>query len=121
LRPHFRRRKKLYAHRAGKIIWSVLCILKFKQRRSDSDRQRQRIRLGRRRLDKRHQPRHSCKPREQAGTVWVNDYLDSSAGNPFGGYKQSGIGREVHKMAMEHYTQVKNISIADTDFVPPVW
>ncbi len=57
----------------------------------------------------------------QAGTVWVNDYLDSSAGNPFGGYKQSGIGREVHKMAMEHYTQVKNISVADSDFVPPVW
>jgi acyl-CoA reductase-like NAD-dependent aldehyde dehydrogenase len=57
----------------------------------------------------------------QAGTIWVNDYLDSSPGNPFGGYKQSGYGREVHKMAMDHYTQVKNICVADTDFVPPVW
>ena len=57
----------------------------------------------------------------QAGTVWVNEYLDSSYGNPFGGYKQSGIGREVHKMAMEHYSQVKNICIADTDDVPPIW
>lgn len=57
----------------------------------------------------------------QAGTVWVNEYLDSSYGNPFGGYKQSGIGREVHKMAMEHYSQVKNICIADTDDAPPIW
>ena len=53
--------------------------------------------------------------------MWVNEYLDSSYGNPFGGYKQSGIGREVHKMAMEHYSQVKNICIADTDDVPPIW
>ena len=57
----------------------------------------------------------------QAGTVWVNEYLDSSYGNPFGGYKQSGIGREVHKMAMEHYSQVKNICIADTDDAPLIW
>jgi acyl-CoA reductase-like NAD-dependent aldehyde dehydrogenase len=57
----------------------------------------------------------------QAGIVWVNDYMDNSAGNPFGGYKQSGIGREVHKIAIEHYTQVKNICISDSDFAPPVW
>jgi aldehyde dehydrogenase (NAD+) len=57
----------------------------------------------------------------QAGTVWVNDYLDSSPGNPFGGYKNSGFGREVHKLALDHYSQVKNICVADTDFVPPVW
>ncbi|MCC8121376.1 MAG: aldehyde dehydrogenase family protein, partial [Oscillospiraceae bacterium] len=49
--------------------------------------------------------------RLEAGTVWVNDYLDCSAGNPFGGYKNSGIGREVNKMALDYYSQVKNICI----------
>ena len=57
----------------------------------------------------------------EAGTVWINDYLDSSFGNPFGGYKNSGIGREVNQMALEHYSQVKNISICDDDSVPPIW
>lgn len=33
------------------------------------------------------------------------------AGAPFGGYKQSGIGRETHKVILEHYTQMKNIMI----------
>lgn len=54
----------------------------------------------------------------QAGTVWVNDYLDSSPGNPFGGYKKSGIGREIHKMAMDYYSNVKNICVSATDEVP---
>ena len=51
----------------------------------------------------------------EAGTVWVNDYLDSSFGNPFGGYKQSGFGREIHKMAIENYTHVKNICVSSLD------
>ena len=57
----------------------------------------------------------------EAGTVWVNDYLDSSPGNPFGGYKNSGIGREVHKMALENYTRVKNICVSNSEDVPPVY
>lgn len=34
-----------------------------------------------------------------------------TTGSPFGGYKQSGIGRETHKVILEHYTQMKNILI----------
>ena len=45
----------------------------------------------------------------QAGRVWVNCYHDYSAHAAFGGYKQSGIGRETHKMMLNHYQQTKNI------------
>jgi acyl-CoA reductase-like NAD-dependent aldehyde dehydrogenase len=44
--------------------------------------------------------------------MWVNDYNNLPAGTPFGGYKQSGLGRETHAMIMEHYTQKKNIMIS---------
>lgn len=47
----------------------------------------------------------------KTGRVWVNTYNQIPAGAPFGGYKQSGIGRETHKMVLEHYTQKKNIMI----------
>ena len=43
--------------------------------------------------------------------MWVNTYNAIPAGAPFGGYKQSGIGRETHKVMLEHYSQVKNIMI----------
>lgn len=43
----------------------------------------------------------------QAGRVWVNQYHSYPAGAPFGGYKQSGIGRENHKMMLDHYRQTK--------------
>lgn len=45
------------------------------------------------------------------GRMWVNAYNSFPAGAPFGGYKQSGIGRETHKVILEHYTQMKNIMI----------
>jgi len=47
----------------------------------------------------------------QAGRVWVNCYHVYPAGAPFGGYKQSGIGRENHKMMLGHYRQEKNMLI----------
>jgi acyl-CoA reductase-like NAD-dependent aldehyde dehydrogenase len=47
----------------------------------------------------------------RTGRVWVNTYNNFPAGAPFGGYKQSGIGRETHKVILEHYTQMKNIMI----------
>ena len=43
--------------------------------------------------------------------MWINTYNAFPAGAPFGGYKQSGIGRETHKVILEHYTQMKNILI----------
>lgn len=47
----------------------------------------------------------------RTGRMWVNCYNSIPAGAPFGGYKQSGIGRETHKVILEHYTQQKNIMI----------
>jgi len=48
----------------------------------------------------------------QAGRVWVNNYHNYPAGAPFGGYKQSGVGRENHKMMLGHYRQTKNMLIS---------
>ncbi len=48
----------------------------------------------------------------KAGRVWVNQYHAYPAGAPFGGYKQSGIGRENHKMMLAHYRQAKNMLIS---------
>lgn len=48
----------------------------------------------------------------QAGRVWVNQYHSYPAGAPFGGYKESGYGRENHKMMLDHYRQTKNMLIS---------
>ncbi|MDI3257933.1 MAG: aldehyde dehydrogenase family protein [Kyrpidia sp.] len=48
----------------------------------------------------------------QAGRVWVNAYHLYPAHAAFGGYKHSGIGRENHKMMLEHYQQTKNLLIS---------
>jgi acyl-CoA reductase-like NAD-dependent aldehyde dehydrogenase len=47
----------------------------------------------------------------ETGRMWVNTYNSIPAGAPFGGYKESGLGRETHKVILEHYTQQKNIMI----------
>lgn len=47
----------------------------------------------------------------KTGRMWVNTYNQIPEGAPFGGYKQSGIGRENDKHILEHYTQIKNIMI----------
>lgn len=43
----------------------------------------------------------------ETGRMWVNTYNQIPEGSPFGGYKESGIGRETHKVILEHYTQMK--------------
>lgn len=48
----------------------------------------------------------------QAGRVWVNCYHNYPAHAAFGGYKKSGIGRETHKMMLDHYQQTKNMLIS---------
>ena len=48
----------------------------------------------------------------QAGRVWTNSYHLYPAHAAFGGYKQSGIGRETHKMMLDHYQQTKNLLIS---------
>ena len=45
----------------------------------------------------------------QAGTVWINTYNVYDTAAPFGGYKQSGFGREMSMHALEHYTQIKSV------------
>ena len=58
----------------------------------------------------------------ETGRMWVNTYNAIPEGAPFGGCKASGIGRETHKVILEHYTQMKNIMInlseSPTGFYP---
>jgi aldehyde dehydrogenase len=51
----------------------------------------------------------------QAGRVWTNCYHAYPAHAAFGGYKQSGIGRETHKMMLDHYQQTKNLLVSYSD------
>ncbi len=48
----------------------------------------------------------------QAGRVWINCYHHYPAHAAFGGYKKSGIGRETHKMMLDHYQQTKNMLVS---------
>jgi acyl-CoA reductase-like NAD-dependent aldehyde dehydrogenase len=52
---------------------------------------------------------HHVARKLQAGTVWINTYNIYDTAAPFGGYKQSGFGREMSVHALEHYTQVKSV------------
>ncbi len=55
---------------------------------------------------------HYIASKLRAGTVWVNCYNAFDAASPFGGYKQSGIGREMGSYALENYTEVKSVWIS---------
>ncbi len=48
----------------------------------------------------------------QAGRVWTNCYHHYPAHAAFGGYKKSGVGRETHKMMLDHYQQTKNMLVS---------
>ncbi len=52
---------------------------------------------------------HALSRRLKAGTVWINTYGLMDAALPFGGYKQSGFGRELGMHAIEHYTELKSV------------
>ena len=47
----------------------------------------------------------------RAGTMWINCYDIFQAGVPFGGFKESGIGRELGEYALELYTEVKTVTM----------
>ena len=51
----------------------------------------------------------------KAGRVWTNCYHQYPAGAAFGGYKISGIGRENHRMMLDHYSQTKNLLVSYSD------
>ena len=55
----------------------------------------------------------------QAGTCWINQYNVTPIELPFGGYKQSGIGRENSRAAIEHYSQLKSVYVAMGDIDAP--
>ena len=48
----------------------------------------------------------------RAGTVWINCYDVFDAAAPFGGFKMSGIGRELGEYALRNYTEVKTVTVA---------
>lgn len=52
---------------------------------------------------------HYIAKKLKAGTVWINTYNMYDPASPFGGYKQSGFGRELGMHALENYTQVKSV------------
>jgi aldehyde dehydrogenase len=55
---------------------------------------------------------YRCGRAIQAGRVWTNCYHAYPAHATFGGYKESGIGRETHKMMLDHYQQTKNLLVS---------
>jgi len=57
---------------------------------------------------------HAIAGSVRAGTVWVNCYDVFDAGAPFGGFKQSGIGRELGEYGLQQYTEVKTVTVALT-------
>ena len=84
------------------------------QDRGGSARHRQRhaLRPRRRRLDARRHTAYRMGRGIKAGRVWTNCYHLYPAHAAFGGYKQSGIGREKHKMMLDHYQQTKNMLVS---------
>jgi len=55
---------------------------------------------------------HKLARRIQAGTIWINAYGSLSPESPFGGYKQSGFGRELGRYGIDLYTQVKSVWVS---------
>ncbi|PWV62274.1 betaine-aldehyde dehydrogenase [Plasticicumulans acidivorans] len=62
---------------------------------------------------------HRVIARLQAGTCWINNYNITPIEMPFGGYKQSGLGRENGSAAIEHYTQLKSVYVELGDVACP--
>ena len=54
---------------------------------------------------------HAIADGVRAGTVWVNCYDVFDAAAPFGGFKQSGIGRELGEYGLANYTEVKTVTV----------
>jgi (Z)-2-((N-methylformamido)methylene)-5-hydroxybutyrolactone dehydrogenase len=64
---------------------------------------------------------HRVASRVRAGSVWINNYRLLGHGMPFGGYKQSGLGRELGIEALHGYTEVKSVWIDTGNDVAPIW
>jgi aldehyde dehydrogenase (NAD+) len=55
---------------------------------------------------------HTIADSVRAGTVWINCYDVFDAAAPFGGFKSSGIGRELGEKALDNYTELKTVTIS---------
>jgi betaine-aldehyde dehydrogenase len=92
------------------VFGPVLAILSLRgRRRGDRDRQLHALRPVRVGLELELQHLPDAARRIRAGTVWVNTFLEGHAELPFGGYRESGIGRELGRLATEDYTESKTL------------
>lgn len=94
------------------IFGPVMSILKFKDldevtRRANDTMYGLAAGVWTRDISKAHAIAHGVR----AGTVWVNSYHVFDAAAPFGGFKQSGMGRELGEYGLEHYTEVKTVTV----------
>lgn len=64
-----------------------------------------------------HSVAHRAAADIEAGSIWINEYFRTVPGTPFGGYKQSGIGRECAQLAIEEHSRTKSVTLAIDD--PP--
>ena len=55
---------------------------------------------------------HAIANKVRAGTVWINCYDVFDAAAPFGGFKMSGMGRELGEKALDNYTELKTVTVA---------
>lgn len=97
------------------IFGPVLSVLPFKTtdeviRRANATNYGLAAAVWTRDIGKAHQIAHSVR----AGTVWVNCYDVFDAAAPFGGFKQSGIGRELGEAALANYTELKTVTVSLT-------
>jgi len=94
------------------IFGPVMSIIKFKDMSEVIDRANRSVyglaaAVWTRDIGKAHAIANSVR----AGTVWVNCYDVFDAGAPFGGFKQSGIGRELGEYGLQQYTEVKTVTV----------
>jgi acyl-CoA reductase-like NAD-dependent aldehyde dehydrogenase len=61
-----------------------------------------------------------CLRELRAGTVWFNDPLTDNDAGPFGGFKQSGLGRELGREGLEAFQETKHVHI-ETEIAPKGW
>ena len=98
---------------ANEIFGPVMSILSFKDmdeiiERSNSTFYGLAAAVWTRDIGKAHRYANAVK----AGTVWVNCYDVFDAGAPFGGFKMSGIGRELGAAALNNYTELKTVTVS---------
>ena len=96
------------------IFGPVACVIPFERRgRGDRARQRHDLRpLGLGLDPRRRRGRCASRGRVETGVLSINSNTSVRVSTPFGGFKQSGVGRELGPDALEHYTEVKNVYYA---------